>query len=193
MIQVGDGHTEDGTVNSQEMRRRSIIRRLTGRVTAVVFLIITRRRMRGGTYILQLPSTVRIASTSSVVVGENVMISDHARIVALGGNIHIGDDVFIGKNSTIVAFADLSIGARTLIGQNCSLHTENHGPVGARDRYSFAPILIGDDVWLGAGVVVTSGCQIAGRITIGANSVVTGDLLVPGLYAGSPARLIRAE
>ena len=118
------------------------------------------------------------------------MIDKDARIFAVGGNISIGDDTFIGKNVTLIAFADMTIGARTLLGQNCSVHTENHGPAGDRHAFTALPIHIGDDVWLGAGVVVTSGRSIADSVTVGANSVVTRDLDGDSTYAGVPAKRI---
>lgn len=121
------------------------------------------------------------------------MISPGVRIVASGGNITIADNVFIGRNCTLIAFADLNIGERTLIGQNCSLHTENHGGPGHRLTFTSKPINLGADVWLGAGVVVTAGSDIGVGVTVGANSVVTKCLPIRGIYGGIPARHIRSD
>ncbi len=134
---------------------------------------------------------MRIGKDNHITIGRNVMIDKDARIFAVGGNITIGDGTFIGKNVTLIAFADMIIGARTLFGQNCSIHTENHGAAGDRDSFTALPIRIGDDVWLGAGVVVTSGRNVANSVTVGANSVVTRDLLTENTYAGVPAKPIR--
>lgn len=168
------------------------MRALLAAVCAIWFRLITRGRVRGSSFILRSPSALRVAAGNTITIGRNVMIDKDARIVALGGDIAIEDDVFIGKNSTIIAFSNLRIGARTLLGQNCSLHTENHGPAGRRSNYSSAAITIGEDAWLGAGVVVTSGVTIGRAVTVGANSVVTKDLAPDGIYAGAPARLIRS-
>ncbi len=56
---------------------------------------------------------------------------------------------------------------------------------------SKGPTRIGDNCWLGANVVVTSGVSIGERCVIGANSVVTKDLEPFSIAAGSPARTIR--
>lgn len=168
------------------------MRKIAGSVCALVYRVLTNGRVRGERYILRTPSNLRVSSGCTITIGRDVMIDKDARIVAKGGNITIGDDTFIGKNSTLIAFADLEIGERVLLGQNCSIHTENHGGPGERDQFTSEPIRIGDDVWLGAGVVVTAGNSVASRSTVAANAVVTKDLAVPGLYGGVPAKLIRA-
>lgn len=166
------------------------MRPLAERLCALFFRIKTRGRVRGSQFILRPTSTLRISSGNTITIGDRVMIDKDARIIAQGGNIVIGDDVFIGKNVTLIAFSDLHIGSRTLLGQNCSVHTENHGGPGRRDDFSSSPVHIGDDVWLGAGVVVTSGTTITHRVTVGANSVVTKTLDSAATYAGVPAREI---
>jgi acetyltransferase-like isoleucine patch superfamily enzyme len=116
------------------------------------------------------------------------MIEIGARIVVFpGATITLEDGVYVGKNSTLVAHSDLSIGARTLIGENVSLHTEDHGPVGHRDQYSTTPIHIAEDCWIGAGVVVLRGSTIGAGTTVGANAVVRGELPGGVLAVGVPA------
>ena len=166
------------------------MRKVAARMCALFYALVSRGRVRGASFILRKPSTLRIGAGNHISIGRNVMIDKDARIFAVGGNISIGDDTFIGKNVTLIAFADMTIGARTLLGQNCSVHTENHGPAGDRHAFTARPIAIGDDVWLGAGVVVTSGRTIANSVTVGANSVVTRDLDANSTYAGVPAKPI---
>jgi acetyltransferase-like isoleucine patch superfamily enzyme len=57
---------------------------------------------------------------------------------------------------------------------------------------SKGPTRIGDNVWCGAHVVVTSGVTIGERCVIGANSVVTADIPPGSIAAGAPARVLRA-
>ena len=64
-------------------------------------------------------------------------------------------------------------------------------PVTWQGFQSRGPTRIGDNCWLGAHVVVTSGVTIGERCVIGANSVVTSDLPPFSLAAGSPARVLR--
>ena len=168
-----------------------MIRRLARAVLPLLYAMRTAGRMKGRRYIVRQRSKLEVAQGDRIVLGDRVLIDKDARIITRGGDIFIGDDVFIGKNVTLIAFSDLHIGARSLIGQNVSIHTENHGPAGDRGAYVSSPIVIGEDVWLAAGVVVTTGTTIAAGVTVGANSVVTKDL-DPGTYGGVPAKRLRS-
>ncbi len=64
-------------------------------------------------------------------------------------------------------------------------------PVPWQGFSSKGPTRIGDNVWLGANVVVTSGVTIGERCVIGANSVVTHDLPAFSIAAGAPARVLQ--
>jgi acetyltransferase-like isoleucine patch superfamily enzyme len=65
-------------------------------------------------------------------------------------------------------------------------------PVTWQGFTSRGPTRLGDNVWLGANVVVTSGVTIGDRAVVGANSVVTRDLPAGTVAAGAPARALRA-
>jgi acetyltransferase-like isoleucine patch superfamily enzyme len=55
-----------------------------------------------------------------------------------------------------------------------------------------APISVGDDVWLGSGVIVLPGVTIGDRSTVGAGSVVTDDIPPDCLALGAPAKVVRS-
>jgi len=81
---------------------------------------------------------------------------------------------------------------------NCCVITDaNHRyddserPVPWQGFTSKGPTRIGDNVWCGANVVVTSGVTIGERCVIGANSVVTADIPPFSIAAGAPAQVIR--
>lgn len=119
-----------------------------------------------------------------------MLIGPGARLVAAGADLVLHDEVFVGQHTTLVAMARLTVGARTLIAENCMIHTENHGPAGDRNAYTYAPITIGEDAWIGGGVAVLRGSVIGDRVTVGANAVVRGELEADGTYVGAPARRI---
>ena len=169
------------------------MRRIAGRLIATLYRLAYFGRVRGSNFIIRPMSEIRVARGNYVRIGHNVMIGSGARIVANGGDIEIGDNVFIGKNSTLIAFSNLTIGAGSFIGQNCSIHTENHGGPGRRLEYTTRPVRIDEDVWLGAGVVVTAGKWIGAGATVGANSVVTKNLEPGFTYAGVPAKHLPAR
>lgn len=111
-----------------------------------------------------------------------------------GNGLHLGEGVFVNYNGMFLDAADITIGAHTLIGPNCSLYTPQH-PLDYRLRRktweSAYPITIGADCWLGGNVTVCPGVTIGDRCVIGAGSVVTHDIPSDSLAAGNPCRVIR--
>ena len=112
-----------------------------------------------------------------------------------GNGLHIGENVFVNYNAMMLDAGNITIGARTLIGPNCSLYTPQH-PIDYRLRRqtieSAHPIVIGEDCWLGGNVTVCPGVTIGDRTVIGAGSVVTHDIPADSLAAGNPCRVIRS-
>ncbi|MGN6753669.1 MAG: sugar O-acetyltransferase [Intrasporangium sp.] len=90
--------------------------------------------------------------------------------------------------------ARVAIGDDVQIGPNVQLLTATHplDPGPRRDKWEAAePIMIGDNVWLGGGVIVCPGVTIGENTVVGAGSVVTRDLPADVIAVGSPARVIR--
>jgi len=168
----------------------SSFRNVAMRLYPIWFRLLSCGRVVGRRYILRKPLLVRVSKNAILTIGAGVHIEPFSRLV-FQANSSIGPEVYIGKNSTIVGFSTLRIGARTLIGENVSIHTENHGPAGNRMAYSSENVTIGEDVWIGAGVVITSGVSIGDRVTVGANSVVNKSFGSDVMIAGVPARVIR--
>ena len=110
--------------------------------------------------------------------------------------IQIGDNSFINHLCSVWASpgGPITIGSNVLLGPGAAIISSNHGI--ARDRLicdqpgNDAPISIGDDVWLGANVVVTAGVSIGDGAVVGAGAVVTTDLPPMSICAGVPARVI---
>lgn len=107
-----------------------------------------------------------------------------------GSGIHVGEHVFINYNCTMLDAGNITIGAHTLIGPNCSFYTPQH-PVDYMARRlpqeTCYPISIGEDVWIGGNVTVCPGVTIGNRCIIAAGSVVTKDIPDDCLAAGNPA------
>ncbi|MTD12327.1 sugar O-acetyltransferase [Nakamurella sp. YIM 132087] len=115
--------------------------------------------------------------------------------VDYGENIHIGPGTFINYNLTALDVATITIGAHCQIGPSVQLLTPTHpiDPAPRRAHLEAAlPIVIGDNVWLGGGVIVCPGVTIGDNSVIGAGSVVTRDIPADVVAMGSPARVIRS-
>lgn len=111
-----------------------------------------------------------------------------------GSGIHLGEEVIINRNATILDGGNVTIGNFTKIGPNCSFYTSTH-PMDYMERRkpqeTCRPITIGEDCWLGGNVTVLGGVTIGNRCVIGAGSVVTKDIPDDCFAAGNPARVIR--
>lgn len=130
------------------------------------------------------------------VIGARTMIDAFVKIKPVGGSgdVIIGEDCAINSGTVIYSGNGVTIGNAVLIAANCTLAATNH-EFGDPDRrirdQGFQPsrggIVIGDDVWLGANVVLLDGVRIGRGAVIAAGSVVRGEIEPYAIYAGSPA------
>jgi acetyltransferase-like isoleucine patch superfamily enzyme len=105
-----------------------------------------------------------------------------------------GEDVFVNQGCTFMDRGGIRVGDRVMIAPRVSLITGGHPlPLAERREYlSFAPITIGDDVWIGAAAVITQGVTIGAGSVVAAGAVVTRDVPARTLVGGVPARVIGA-
>lgn len=111
-----------------------------------------------------------------------------------GKNIHIGRDIIINYNVTILDIAPVRIGDWCMIGPNTLIATVNHpiSPMGRRKRLGKGtPVVIGNDVWIGGNCTILPGVTIGNNVIVGAGAVVTRDIPDNSLVVGVPARIIR--
>ncbi|MFD4372437.1 sugar O-acetyltransferase [Streptomyces sp. NPDC058486] len=114
--------------------------------------------------------------------------------VDYGSNITIGARTFVNYNLTALDVAAITIGEDCQIGPNVQLLTPTHPlePQPRRDKLEAArPITLGDNVWLGGGVIVCPGVTIGDNSVVGAGSVVTKDIPANVVAVGNPARPVR--
>jgi putative sugar acetyltransferase len=178
------------------------------------------RMLAGDLYIADDPENARIAKRAMRLCHEYhraVIVDDEGEALALlgqllgslgegawirppltvdyGENIHVGAKTFINNNLTALDVARITIGEDCQIGPNVQLLTPTHPvePQPRRDKLEAAePISLGDNVWLGGGVIVCPGVTIGDNSVIGAGSVVTHSLPANVIAVGSPARILRA-
>jgi maltose O-acetyltransferase len=112
-----------------------------------------------------------------------------------GAHIRIGARTFVNFNLAALDVAKITIGEDVQIGPNVQLLTPTHPiePEPRRAKLEAAkPISIGNNVWLGGGVIVCPGVSIGENTVVGAGSVVTRDLPPNVVAVGNPARVIRS-
>ncbi len=125
--------------------------------------------------------------------GQDVIIRPPL-LLDYGINFSIGDRSFVNYNLVALDVARITIGEDCFLGPNVQLLTPSHpiepGPRRARWE-SAKPIVLGNNVWLGGGVIVLPGVTIGDNTIVGAGSVVTKDLPADVVAVGNPARIVR--
>ena len=113
------------------------------------------------------------------------------------GRIRIGGGTFLNMGVQIAAVELVEIGEHCMFANGCFITDGNHRfddpekPVPWQGFTSKGPTRVGDNVWCGANVVITSGVTVGERCVIGANSVVTEDIPPFSIAAGAPAKVLR--
>lgn len=111
-----------------------------------------------------------------------------------GCNVYIGENFFANFNLTILDEGEVHIGDNVFIGPNVSIYTACH-PLNPEERNTGVewaePITIGDNVWIGGSVTILPGVTIGDNAVIGAGSVVSKDIPAGSLAVGNPCRVIR--
>jgi len=133
-------------------------------------------------------------------IGPNVLLEPDVWITAPApGRVRIGEGTFLNIATMLAAIDLVEIGAHCMLANGCFVTDANHRfddlekPITWQGFTTKGPTRIGDNVWLGAGVVVTSGVTIGERCVIGANSVVTQDIPPFSIAAGAPAKVLRTH
>jgi acetyltransferase-like isoleucine patch superfamily enzyme len=131
-------------------------------------------------------------------LGEGVLFEPGVWITAPGdARVRIGEGTFLNRGVMVAAHELVEIGAHCMLANGCFVSDANHRfddpekPITWQGFESKGPTRIGENCWLGIGVVVTSGVRIGERSVIGANSVVTRDIEPYSIAAGSPAKVLR--
>ncbi|MBO0525395.1 sugar O-acetyltransferase [Clostridium botulinum] len=124
--------------------------------------------------------------------------------VDYGNNIYLGNNCEVNMNCTFLDDNKIIIGNNALIAPNVQIYTAFH-PTNSQERFgevkedgSFefcktqtAPVVIGNNVWIGGGVIIMPGVTIGDNVAIGAGSVVTKDIPSNKIAYGNPCRVVR--
>jgi acetyltransferase-like isoleucine patch superfamily enzyme len=131
-------------------------------------------------------------------IGRHTLLEPGVWITAPApARIRIGAGVFLNLGVMVAALDLVEIGDHCMLANGCFVTDSNHRfddphrPVPWQGFTSKGPTRLGDNVWCGANVVVTSGVTVGERCVIGANSVVSTDIPPFSIAAGAPARVIK--
>lgn len=132
---------------------------------------------------------VRIGAGSMVGVGCYICVDQN-------GSVDLGPDVIINDHCYITSNYGIRIGAHTRIAEFVSIRDYDHEfarldvPI-SEQGFRGGPIEIGEDCWIGRGVIVTGNVKVGRGSVIGANAVVTRDIPEYSVAVGVPAKVIK--
>lgn len=127
-------------------------------------------------------------------LGDYSVIESFACINNAVGDVIIGDHTRVGLHNTIIG--PVTIGSHVNLAQGITVTALNHNFVDSEKRIdeqgvSTTPVVIEDDVWIGANAVVLPGVKIGNHSVVAAGAVVTKDVPPHSIVAGVPAKIIK--
>jgi acetyltransferase-like isoleucine patch superfamily enzyme len=146
--------------------------------------------------------------TRHIRVGGHTLVAGELLVFSHGGDISIGEWCYIGEGARVWSSGSIHIGDRVLISHNVNIFDSLTHPLNARQRHAQfkaivqtghphsidlgeRPVIVGNDVWIGANACVLRGVTIGEGAIVGAGAVVTHDIPPFTTVAGNPAHVIR--
>ena len=147
-------------------------------------------------------------NAENIIIGSNCLIAGILLVWQNCGKIKIGDFSFVGEDSRIYSAKNILIGDRVQIAHGCNIFDNNIHSLFPDERHleyiqnitkgvkrlfplSEKDVVIKNDAWLGANVIVLKGVTIGEGAVIGAGSVVTCDVPDHCVFAGNPAKFVK--
>ncbi len=139
---------------------------------------------------------LEIGRHATLHIGRWAWIGHRCKIRVHEGEVSIGAKTVIGQEVTISAFQHVSIGRECIIADRVMMIDFDHGvteverPIRLQGIYK-RDVRVGHNVWMGYGACVLRGVSVGENAIIGTSAVVTADVPDNAVVAGTPARVIR--
>ena len=143
--------------------------------------------------------------TGHLTLGENVYLSGRSCFYFMGRmpatpEIIIGNGTFVGNGCTFSSARRIRVGEKCLISAGVRVHDNDGHPLDPGRRSRNEPItqdeatevIIGNNVWIGAGAIILKGVTIGDDAVVGTTAVVTMDVPARTVVAGNPARVVKS-
>jgi acetyltransferase-like isoleucine patch superfamily enzyme len=139
---------------------------------------------------------IEIGPEATLRIGRWAWVGHGCKIRVHEGEVEIGAKTVMGQECTISAFAHVSIGRECIIADRVMLIDFDHGvteverPIREQGIYK-REVRVGHNVWMGYGACVLRGVRVGDNAVVGTSAVVTRDVPENAVVGGVPARLIR--
>ena len=127
---------------------------------------------------VNLSSDIELRNKGSISLGKKFIMRKNCRISANGGRIEFGNNSGLNNNCYIVSHELIQIGDNVEIGPNCVIVDHDHdykkefNENGKKRYFKKEKIVIGNNVWIGANVVILKGTTIGNNCVIGAGTIL---------------------
>ena len=144
-----------------------------------------------------LGANVKVLGKAKIYLGNRVAIRDN---VVVGGNgiLEIGDRTVVNESTILTCMERVKIGRDCMLAPFVYILDVDH-EFGAKELpmsqqgYNIAPVVIGNDVWVGTHCIITKGVTIGDGAVIAANSVVNKDVPPYTIVGGTPAKILKTR
>ncbi len=125
---------------------------------------------------LSLLTTIRIGKNGRIILGRSTQTRKGVALLARSGTIAIGNRVGFNMNCIVTCHERIEIGDHCAFGPNVAIFDHDHDYKSKNGGFLTSPIRIGNNVWVGANVVILRGTTIGDNAVIGAGSVIKGNI-----------------
>jgi acetyltransferase-like isoleucine patch superfamily enzyme len=139
---------------------------------------------------------IEIGSGARLVLGRWSWVGHGSKIRVHEGEVRIGAKTVLGQECTISAYQHVSIGRECIVADRVMLIDFDHGvveverPIRVQGIYK-RDVRVGHNVWIGYGACLLRGIAVGDNAIVGTSSVVTRDVPENAVVAGVPAKLLR--
>lgn len=143
---------------------------------------------------LRFDTELVIKNRGRISLGKRITAFRRVTLVTNGGNLHLGNFVFFNRNCIVVALHQITIGNNCIFGPGVTIYDHDHkfsydGII--HGKYNTSPVIIEDNCWVGANVMILRGTHIGEGCVIGAGTVVKGEIPAHSIVTSNRELIIR--
>ena len=181
------------------MRRKGMLNPKYGRLIVRLGawkLRLGRRLRLDGLAFIGPGCSLQVGKQAVLELGRWSWVGHGCKLRVHEGNVSIGAKTVLGQECTISAFQHVSIGRECVIADRVMLIDFDHGmveverPIRLQGIYK-RDVRVGNNVWIGYGACILRGVTVGDNAVIGTNAVVTSDVPANAVVGGVPARVLR--